>query len=383
MERCSRRIEVHALELNQRYFKGKFTCLPILVGRAGSLPLYERRRPATAQCVCLTRHTALCGRSWRIVFTDWRRARHAWYLAARLPQAALDSAPSSVAAWAFETAAAYSFCCCWSTPLPEDCFTLPLLVTSSFARVCIYVVSDCALTLFVPSTSPSLTGWPEPGGGGWLQLAAKSETARGVAGKGGTAPLLISSTLAAAQVGVWLEWRAAAVGSHGTIWRSDGRYSPSPSRGLLDATLQTVPDLSRKRLGTERSGPTLTPLSTRPAFSAGAEEEEYLLLQRIASPAGLLTAAAGPGSMCVFVFVLLESGVWSLEAAGPPAQLSPKQFFTYQPLDVRSSYAQPLVRWYHLRLLTRSSFPDGIGRVCAFAVRAEPAWLPLWVWLDE
>ena len=34
------------------------------------------------------------------------------------------------------------------------------------------MVSDCALTLFVPSTSPSLTGWPEPGGGdgcNWLQ----------------------------------------------------------------------------------------------------------------------------------------------------------------------------------------------------------------------
>ena len=41
---CSRRIEVRALGLPQRYIKGRLTFPLIFVGRAGLLALHERRR---------------------------------------------------------------------------------------------------------------------------------------------------------------------------------------------------------------------------------------------------------------------------------------------------------------------------------------------------
>ena len=118
-----------------------------------------------------------------------------------------------------------------------------------FTRVCIYVVSDGPPTRRLPSTSPSLAGWPGTGG----------------AGGTGAAAMIICFGRCSGEV---LAGRAAAAaaGSGRECWRSLQCSTPSPSRVLRCRLCLTI---AKQKTGMDRSGPA-PPLSAGPAGSAGA-----------------------------------------------------------------------------------------------------------------
>ena len=200
--------------------------------------------------------------------------------------------------------------------------------------------SECVLTGRVLSTSPSLPGWL---GGCWER---------------GTG----AGALAAAQVEAWLAGHAAAAGSGESSWLSQECSAPSLSQVICCRLCLTF---ARKNQAWNKVA-LHSPPSAGPAGQTGATQEEHLLL--LSGPAAatlednlacFARRARGP-SRCHsdrLPGLRFSAGLMAYQtplpglvcSTAPLAESSPKhrhsstQSFTYRPLDVRTTYARPLV----------------------------------------
>ena len=115
-----------------------------------------------------------------------------------------------------------------------------MCVCERISRICMYVVSEGAQTRRLPSTSPSLAGWP------------------GACGEGGTGAATTITCFGRCSGGVLAgRTAAAAAGSRRECWRSPRCSTPSPSRVLRCRLCLTI---AKQKTGMDRSGPAPTAL---------------------------------------------------------------------------------------------------------------------------